>query len=289
MDAAGKDGDHPSERVPKRDLAVEPESTSESPHQALKNPRSIRLVQLQIITPKPGFTMGDGYTSGDVDIITTDEQLAAADQVFLQPHLETFEFDTCPPYFALSYTWGEPIRWDLDGAENPFPTPRRVKWNFGKGYFDIPLNLRKAIGQLTGAELYRGKWFWMDAVCIDQKNAKEKATQVAMMGEIFSRADAVVVWLGDDTTDLDNFVWMHTTFLKAAIGFGNTYGSDVLRKQHPYDQGFLIKLGVTPPCCHWNVAWGRYFEFCRRRAWFFSRVVCSGSCTGEESVRRVRR
>ncbi|KAK5114162.1 hypothetical protein LTR62_002732 [Meristemomyces frigidus] len=38
---------------------------------------------------------------------------------------------------------------------------------------------------------------WIDALCIDQNNEEEKRQQVAMMGEIFSTAREVIVWLGE--------------------------------------------------------------------------------------------
>ena len=38
---------------------------------------------------------------------------------------------------------------------------------------------------------------WIDAICIDQTNQRERNLQVNLMGEIYHRARAVVVWLGD--------------------------------------------------------------------------------------------
>ncbi|MCJ1282303.1 hypothetical protein MMC26_001626 [Xylographa opegraphella] len=37
---------------------------------------------------------------------------------------------------------------------------------------------------------------WMDAFCIDQSNPSEVAMQVQLMGDIYSRARCVIVWLG---------------------------------------------------------------------------------------------
>lgn len=95
-----------------------------------------------------------------------------------------------------------------------------TEYNLGSGFFDIPLSLRFAIDQLAAAEEYRRQWLWVDAICIDQENSDEKAIQVALIGEIFANADAVVVWLGQDTTDLDNFKWMHWGFLPALSSYG---------------------------------------------------------------------
>jgi Heterokaryon incompatibility protein (HET) len=43
--------------------------------------------------------------------------------------------------------------------------------------------------------------FWIDAICIDQSNYAEKAAQVNLMGKIYQKSTAVVVWLGKDRDD----------------------------------------------------------------------------------------
>lgn len=93
------------------------------------------------------------------------------------------------------------------------------------------------------------------------------------MGEIFSQADAVIVWLGEDTTDLNNFLWMHWNFLSALCSYGEEHGIETMRRQHPYDPNFLMKLRLVPPCGSWSEAWGNFFEFFRKRSWF-SRAWC---------------
>ena len=39
---------------------------------------------------------------------------------------------------------------------------------------------------------------WIDAICIDQFNHAEKNQQVRQMGKIYTAAENVVVWLGND-------------------------------------------------------------------------------------------
>jgi hypothetical protein len=53
----------------------------------------------------------------------------------------------------------------------------------------------------------RGGWFdlhrsfrWIDAICINQSDNKEKGIQVNMMGDIYDRATEVLVWLGEAPT-----------------------------------------------------------------------------------------
>jgi hypothetical protein len=44
---------------------------------------------------------------------------------------------------------------------------------------------------------------WIDAICIDQANEKEKENQIPLMAEIYAKARRVVVWLGEAKDDSD--------------------------------------------------------------------------------------
>ncbi|KAL8740304.1 MAG: hypothetical protein Q9190_006979 [Brigantiaea leucoxantha] len=83
-------------------------------------------------------------------------------------------------YEAVSYTWGKrPFNGLLD---------------ISSGSIQVPDNLANALRELTPRHGLR--YLWADAVCIDQTNVTEKNLQVAMMGEIFERAQRVLIWLG---------------------------------------------------------------------------------------------
>lgn len=40
---------------------------------------------------------------------------------------------------------------------------------------------------------------WFDALCINHGDLDEKKIQVPLMGQVYSKAAAVQIWLGDDT------------------------------------------------------------------------------------------
>lgn len=42
---------------------------------------------------------------------------------------------------------------------------------------------------------------WVDSICIDQSNDNERSQQVQMMSRIYTRADQVSIWLGEDTDE----------------------------------------------------------------------------------------
>jgi hypothetical protein len=102
--------------------------------------------------------------------------------IFCQFH--TISLDDPPPYTALSYTWGSPDDTrmiELDGQSFEI---RRNLWDF--------LNEARARGGKRPDRL------WIDAICIHQAHVSERNHQVGLMGEIYSKAENVVVWLGSD-------------------------------------------------------------------------------------------
>ncbi|OCL06341.1 hypothetical protein AOQ84DRAFT_271030, partial [Glonium stellatum] len=83
-------------------------------------------------------------------------------------------------YSALSYTWGD----------NICPYPIRLDG----GDFWITQNLRDALHQLQQDR--KADYLWVDAICINQIDLREKSVQVKMMTRIYESAHKVFVWLG---------------------------------------------------------------------------------------------
>ncbi|KAI1735168.1 heterokaryon incompatibility protein-domain-containing protein, partial [Xylaria scruposa] len=88
-------------------------------------------------------------------------------------------------YDALSYCWGFG------------PRDRLLELNGSK--FAISSNLQAALQKLRSRT--KVTYLWVDAICIDQENDKEKAAQVAMMLNIFQKATTVHAWLGEQSDD----------------------------------------------------------------------------------------
>lgn len=65
-------------------------------------------------------------------------------------------------------------------------------------------NLEAALRRLRALpETEYGMKYWIDALCIDQKNIPERNAEVKRMREIYERAWSIVVWLGEGTEDGD--------------------------------------------------------------------------------------
>jgi hypothetical protein len=84
------------------------------------------------------------------------------------------------PYDALSYTWGEPV------------FPRRMMCRGSA--IHITQNLFDALIQLRKPDAERA--LWIDALCINQKDNKEKSGQIPLMKYIYRYAKRVIIWLG---------------------------------------------------------------------------------------------
>ncbi|RSL65147.1 hypothetical protein CEP53_003781 [Fusarium sp. AF-6] len=89
------------------------------------------------------------------------------------------------PYEALSYVWGSEIN------------PRSLSIDS----YDLPVgeNLYAALSHLRDCSIERT--IWVDAVCINQQDAKEKGKQVQSMAKIYAKASGVIAWLGKATPD----------------------------------------------------------------------------------------
>ncbi|KAI1769813.1 heterokaryon incompatibility protein-domain-containing protein, partial [Hypoxylon cercidicola] len=106
--------------------------------------------------------------------------------------LETHEMNKCPPYRALSYVWG---------TDEP---THQIRLN--NSAFFVRDNLWHALSKLSSLD--RGnkqqlRYFWIDAVCINQNDLLERGHQVDLMGLIFSEARITIVWLGPAEDESD--------------------------------------------------------------------------------------
>ncbi|RYP30055.1 hypothetical protein DL768_011202 [Monosporascus sp. mg162] len=90
-----------------------------------------------------------------------------------------------PRFNALSYVWGnthasQPVR--INSQNLP-----------------VTENLGQALRGLRNAYIPEADHLplWIDALCINQQDEQERNQQVAMMGDIYGRAERVLIWLGD--------------------------------------------------------------------------------------------
>jgi hypothetical protein len=85
------------------------------------------------------------------------------------------------PYEAISYVWGDAAVSQME----IFCNDQRVL---------VTCNLHAGLIRLRLAGTIR--ILWVDALCINQADDREKSWQVPLMGDIFSGAERVIAWLG---------------------------------------------------------------------------------------------
>ncbi|KAF3074533.1 hypothetical protein CFAM422_003408 [Trichoderma lentiforme] len=96
--------------------------------------------------------------------------------------LITVSLDVPLPYEAISYTWsGQPL-------------DRPVYAN-GREYL-VTRNAKDVMKRLRPNKPEHSRNLWIDAICINQKDDREKAVEVQLMYEIYANAERVNIWLG---------------------------------------------------------------------------------------------
>jgi hypothetical protein len=97
--------------------------------------------------------------------------------------------DILDGFIALSYCWGDPT-----------PTSSISVGN-GQYHVGITASLDTALRGVRDARCVCR--LWVDALCIDQQNVKEKNQQIPLMGSIYEAADHTIIFLGPPTADAE--------------------------------------------------------------------------------------
>lgn len=93
--------------------------------------------------------------------------------------------ETAPVYEALSYTWGD--------------SKKERSISCGSESIAITANLATALVRLRNTD--KPRTLWIDQICINQDDVHERNKQVALMHRIYSKAESVVIWLGEEGPD----------------------------------------------------------------------------------------
>lgn len=105
--------------------------------------------------------------------------------------LRVVDLQKNPRFSALSYVCGvdphgESFSVLCGGEAKPIPVT--------ENYFIALWHLRKKLGAFT---------IWVDSICINRADSREKEWQIQQMGRIFAHAETVYVWLGRATDQSD--------------------------------------------------------------------------------------
>lgn len=114
--------------------------------------------------------------------------------------LETYDLESCPPYEALSYTWG-PESDITDGSITLNGSTIAVRHNLYQALESISTECSQRADSFERhwrTSRPKSPYLWIDALCIDQTDLLERNHQVGLMSAIFSSAATVRVWLRSD-------------------------------------------------------------------------------------------
>lgn len=120
-------------------------------------------------------------------------------------HFQIAQFDqissTSPPYYSLSYTWGNPLDCDADAETEAewrnqheiFLCEEDGEWST----LSVTTNLYDFLREFSTADLnVEILWIWIDAICINQGDIAERGVQVGLMRDIYLLCAEVIIWLG---------------------------------------------------------------------------------------------
>jgi hypothetical protein len=101
--------------------------------------------------------------------------------------VSVWPLDTAPSYDAISYTWGDPAL--------------TVSITINGQTMVVRQNCEYVMQQWFTAKRSTSKYIWVDAVCIDQSNLKERGFQVTIMGKLYREAAQVLACVGPHSDD----------------------------------------------------------------------------------------
>ena len=172
----------------------------------------------------------------EIRLMTLHEGSFLAD-IKVSLHTVSLPPDDPPIYEALSYVWGS--------TENPFSI------QVGARGLVVTQNLAEALFYLRYKD--RPRILWIDAICVNQQDLKERSLQVKRMADLYWLAERVVVWLGpanynsgrgmrilEQLSSQIEVDW-NTRVMKPASQGKERHWSDVTR-MIPYDHKELLTI-----------------------------------------------
>lgn len=190
--------------------------------------------------------------------------------------LRAYDIDNCPPYAALTYRWGDAgIRDAVTINEHPTTIHRNLSIALQSiitqvGMFQnppdddtyVPKGPRMTAEGFWTIELWEvtakkqdpedaftHEYFWMDGICINQENLRERGRQVQMMASIFKSASRVLIRLADTGCQ-------HTIRHLNDLYYRNTCAlSDTCSCGFPDDLEKQVQAFLFEP--YWKRAWVR--------------------------------
>lgn len=190
------------------------------PYRRLATPESIRLIQIrpELIN---GNILCEITTSTCSPLPLWEDGHSSPQQHWGSEEVETYE--------ALSYFWGD-------------SRPTRMIYLREKGHTQLyvqPLheNLWQFLNIVRRKHMFSGL-FWTDSICLNQQDPDEIAHQVPRMGQIYSNAKRVLVWLGHDRR---RACVLNTMYLDESFQYGLEHEVDHLLRLPYWNRAWILQ------------------------------------------------
>ena len=155
-------------------------------------------------------------------------------------NLRTVNLSEQPRFEALSYVWGDP--------EITLPIV------VDSYTIKVTTNLYSALQHLRQPS--EPRWVWIDAICINQNDVREKTHQVNLMREIYRSAAQGLVWLGDFQLEGLTEVQAEDAFNIIRMIASSSYEINSLLAQ-PDDTALFEQSSLALQCMMRNPWWSR--------------------------------
>lgn len=149
----------------------------------------------------------------------------------LEGTLNIVSLDNCPQYEAISYVWGSAVRSQTFVCDGNLT--------------HITVSLSTALHRFRYTE--QPRVLWADAICINQGDSSEKGHQVALMGQVYSKASKVLIHMaGEDqghAPQVASLVSETNSYVQQELGLMDDTGS----RSFPYlDTRDRIRISQDP-------------------------------------------
>ncbi|KAE9373140.1 HET-domain-containing protein [Stipitochalara longipes BDJ] len=181
--------------------------------------------------------------------------------------IETVNLSSSPLYDALSYVWGD--------------AKIRVSITLNGLSVQVTTNLYQALKRLRARP--GTSRIWIDALCIDQSSTDEKSSQIPLMGKIYSQAEKVLIWVGEEEEDSTAAMALIQKWGAGAAAaqkhsvdafWPNSLELTLQNVENPFDEREITAFGLFLSRGYW------------RRVWIIQEIVLSQHrvliCGGEE-------
>lgn len=214
-----------------------------------------------------------------------------------------------PRYVALSYTWGNPRLYNYTEENDTSGIPnRQIQCRVGSTIVSqrnehwysilVTQNLYSFLLRARDDIAHATQSYWIDAICINQRDTDERGRQVNMMYAIYQTAKTVYAWLGEEDEDTYMAFELMRTLAGCCRGTDRRTRIQDIQDITPKDlgtQGLISRIGRYADISYW-MAMARIFQRSYfTRVWIIQEItfankmlaICGHNVLDWEDVVRV--